>query len=74
MWNLKDDTSEFIYLTETDSQMWRADFWLPQGEGTGEGKTESLGSAAPTITYRMQKQQGPTGERKEQYSVFCDKP
>ena len=54
--------------------MWRADFWLPQGEGTGEGKTESLGSAAPTITYRMQKQQGLTGERKEQYSVFCDKP
>ena len=42
MWNLKHDTSEPLYQTETDSQMWRADFWLPQGEGRGEGRTEIL--------------------------------
>ena len=45
MWNLKYDTTEFIYKTETDSRMRRADCWLPRGEGTGEGRPESLGSA-----------------------------
>ena len=28
----------------------------------------------PTVTYRMEKQQGPTAEHKEQYSAFYDKP
>ena len=26
------------------------------------------------IIYRMDKQQGPTAERREQYSISCDKP
>ena len=32
MWNLKYDTNESIYKTETDSQTWRSDLWLPRGE------------------------------------------
>ena len=35
MWNLKYDTNEFIYKTETDSQTQRTDLWLP---GVGWGK------------------------------------
>ena len=33
MWNLKYGTSESIYRTETDSQTWRPDLWLPRGRG-----------------------------------------
>ena len=30
MWNLKYDTDEHIYETETDSQTERTDWWLPR--------------------------------------------
>ena len=30
MWNLKYDTNEPTYKTETDSQTQRTDFWLPR--------------------------------------------
>ena len=30
MWNLKYNTNEHIYETETDSQTWRTDLWLPR--------------------------------------------
>ena len=33
MWNLKYDTNELIYKTETDSQRQRTDFWLPGSWG-----------------------------------------
>ena len=33
MWNLKYDTNELIYKTETDSQTQRTDFWLPGSWG-----------------------------------------
>ena len=33
MWNLKYDTNELIYETETDSQTQRTDLWLPSGGG-----------------------------------------
>ena len=42
MWNLKSDTNELIYETETDSQTRRTD--LPRGR-EGEGWTGSLGLA-----------------------------
>ena len=32
-WNLKYDTYEPIYKTETDSQTWRTDLWLSCGRG-----------------------------------------
>ena len=35
MWNLKYDTSELIYDTETDSQAQTTDLWLPRGRGRG---------------------------------------
>ena len=33
MWNLKNDTNELIYKTETDSQTSETNLWLPKGEG-----------------------------------------
>ena len=34
---------EPIYKTETDSQTWRTDMWLPRGKGERMGWTRSLG-------------------------------
>ena len=37
MWNLKNnDTTEFIYKTETDSQILRMNLWLPEEKGVRE--------------------------------------
>ena len=32
MWNLKYDTNELIYKTETDSQTWETNSWLTKGK------------------------------------------
>ena len=36
MWNLKYDTSEPTHRTETDSQTWRRELWLPTGVEEGK--------------------------------------
>ena len=33
----KNDTDELIYKTETDSQTYGMNLWLPEGKGAGEG-------------------------------------
>ena len=38
MWNLKYGTNEPIYKTETDSQTWRTNLWLPKEAGRGSGR------------------------------------
>ena len=45
MWNLKYDTNELIYKTETDSQTQRTDLGLPRRGwgGLGQGWSGSLG-------------------------------
>ena len=45
MWNLKYDTSELIYETETDSQTYRIDLWLQGGEGGGAQRDWRFGLA-----------------------------
>ena len=60
MWNLKYDTNEPIYATETESWTYRTDWWLPRGRGLGEGWSGRLRLADVSFIYRMDKQQGPT--------------
>ena len=43
MWNLKYDTNEPIYETETDSQTQKTYLWLLTGSGEEEGGMGSLG-------------------------------
>ena len=43
MWNLKNNTNESIYKTETDSQTQKTNLWLPKGKGFGEGEIRSMG-------------------------------
>ena len=38
MYNLKDDTNELIYETETDSRTSKTNLWLPKGKGGGQDK------------------------------------
>ena len=45
MWNLKYDTDELIYETETDSWTQKTDLWLPRGRREREGRIWSLGLA-----------------------------
>ena len=40
MWNLKNDTNELIYKTETDSLTWKTCSWLPKGIGRWGGGEE----------------------------------
>ena len=42
---LKYNTKEIIYETETDSQTQRTDLWLPRGKGVGEEWIWNLGLA-----------------------------
>ena len=73
MWNLKYDTNELIYKTETDSWTQKTNLWLPKGKG-GAGELGVWDQQMQTITYRMDKQQGPTVEHRELYPISCDKP
>ena len=43
VWNLKYDTNELIYKTETVSQTWRTDWWWPRGRGHGGGMDWEFG-------------------------------
>ena len=56
MWNLKNDTNEPIYKTETDSQTQRTDLWLPWGRGKGMGWIGVWTQQMQTIIFKMNKQ------------------
>ena len=43
MQNLKKDTNEVIYKTETDSQTQKTNYGCQRGTENGEGKMRSLG-------------------------------
>ena len=57
-----------FYETETDSQTQRTDLW----KGERGWETDGLGvwgQGMQTITYRMDKQQGPTVQHRGLYSI-----
>ena len=51
MWNLKYDTNEPIYKTETDSQTYRTDLQLPRGRGYGGGMDWEFGISRCKLLY-----------------------
>ena len=51
MWNLKYDTNELIWETETDSQIQRTDLWLPRGRKDGEGMEWDFGVSRYKLLY-----------------------
>ena len=59
MWNLKNDTNEFIYKTETDSQRKQA-YGYQRGKGVGRDKLGVWDKNIHTTIYKIDNQQGPT--------------
>ena len=51
MWNLKYDTNECIYETETDSEIQRTDLWLPRGREGGGGMDWEFGISRWKLLY-----------------------
>ena len=49
--NLKHDTNELIYETETDSQTQRKDLWLPMGREGGGGTDWEFGVSRCKLVY-----------------------
>ena len=54
MWNLKKYPNEFIYKTETDSQMWKIGFWLSKGKVGKEERSLESGLNMYTLVYIRQ--------------------
>ena len=72
MWKLKQDTDELIYKTETDSQ--RKQTLATKGEREWErDKLQVWNQQKETSIYKTDKQQGPTVQHKELFSIFCNK-
>ena len=65
MQNLKYDTNEPIYKTETDPQTQRTDLQLPRRRG-GLGVWDQQ---MQSIIYRMDEEEGPTVQHREIYSI-----
>ena len=71
MENLKDDTNEPICETGKDSQ---ENSVIAKGRRQGERDgLEIQGWQMQTITFRIDKQQGPKVQLTELYSISCDK-
>ena len=63
MWNLKNDTKEFINKTEMDSQTWKANLWLIEEivEGEDEKTNQEFGiNIYILLRIKQTKKQGPT--------------
>ena len=65
--NLKHDTNQHTYKTETGSQTQRAHLWLPRRVG---GR---LGLADVIYYNRVDKQHGLITQHRELHSISCDK-
>ena len=71
MWNLKNNTHELIYKTETDSQTLKTILWGPKDKGGGDG-LEVWECRRRTSVCGMEDPWGPAVEPRELYSVFCE--
>ena len=68
MWNLKYNTNEFIYKTETDSQTQKTNLQLPKGRKQGRDKLGIWDYQIHT-TYVIDTQQGFTVQHWDLYSI-----
>ena len=71
--NIKYNMNDLIYKAETDSQTQKANLWLPKGKA-GRDKLGVSDQRIQTTIYKIDKQQGPTVQHRELYSISCNKP
>ena len=70
--NLKNNTSELIHKTETDSQTQKTNLWLPKGKEGEKGINQEFGINIYILLHKTDKKQGPTVEHRELYSLSCN--
>ena len=68
MWNLKHNTNESVYRTETNSEAQKRNLRLPKGKGGKEEQIRSVGLTQP-ITHKIDKQQRLTAQHRELYLI-----
>ena len=74
MWNLNYDQMN-LSVKQKQTQRCKEQICGCQGRGEEwEGRTGSLGLADANFINRMYKQQGPSVQHRELYSISCDKP
>ena len=73
MWNLKHDTSELTYKTETDSQTQRTELCVPRGSGWGEDELEFMVSRCKLLFKGWMSHRSHCTAQGT-YSVSCNKP
>ena len=74
MWNLKYVTNELIYKTETDFRHRKQTYGYQRGKEVGRDKLGVWDQQIQTTVYKVDKQQGPTVQHRELYSISCNKP
>ena len=55
LWNLKNDTNEPFYKTETDPQTQKANLWLPKQKGEERDKLEVCDQQIQTTIHKIDK-------------------
>ena len=64
--------NELICKREIDSQTQKTNLWLPKGKGSRRDKLAAVqDEEIHTTIHKRDKQQGPTIQHKELYSVSC---
>ena len=61
-----------MYKTEIDSQALRTHIGLQRGKGGGGDKLGVWDQQIHTTVYKIDKEQGPTVEHRQLYSVSCN--
>ena len=72
--SFQNGTNEHIYKTEADLQILKTNLWFPKGTCGEEGKDKSgaWDERIHSIVYKTDKQQGPTVQQRELYSIFSN--
>ena len=73
MWNPKYDTNELNYETENRLTDIENRLMIRRGVGVERDGLGVWDQPMQTIIYRIDKQQGPTVQHRELYSMSCDK-
>ena len=72
MQNLKNNTNESVYKSETDSQTQKANYGYQRGKKGWSGKLVVWDLQIQITIHKIGKQQGFTVQHRELYSVSCN--
>ena len=62
-----------LFTKQKDSQTQKTTLWLPKGKDGGRDKLGVWDQQIQITIYEIDKQQGPTVQHRELYSISCNK-